>query len=192
MARLTTAPTPHAKEAEDRKAFFNERITDIRADKNLSQQGKTTLISELYTELTGHLKTLQAEEKAAREAKVDGLRRTLFGLSGSTDANTAISYRDAQDRAASLENEDAALTRLEQARLSNDDVLTQAIVAHAVSSRWTQVINTWAELNPTKAPKLEELYASTVDEKDVKHLMQMGWTYSTAAPAEVQNGAARW
>ena len=185
MTYLTGSNTNQAETANNLRGDFNATVEGIRADKNLSPEGKAGAIQHHYERLSGQLKTLEAEEKQARASKVESLRKSLFGLSGYTDAQTVINYRDAEDRVASLSSEEDALRRLERAHLGNDDILTQALVQRAIEAGWGTVLEAWSARNPYKSKQLNELRDSQIDENDIGYLMNNAMTYSVSAPPEI-------
>lgn len=73
------------------------------------------------------------------------------------DPNTAISYRDAQARAASIDDEQTALRLLNRAELSGDTSLAKAVAARAIEAGWNVAINQYADSNPTSEAKFNEL-----------------------------------
>src|SRR5688572_19697130 len=131
MGHLTGSNTPQAQKAMALIGEHNRTADYIRNNKNLTPEGQRKQIAANYLQYKRQITALEAEDKAARSSKADSLRRTLFGLSGSSDANATISYRDAQDRVAAIKDETQALELLDRADLSNDEILTKAIVGRA-------------------------------------------------------------
>lgn len=156
MGYLTGSNTPQALKAMALVGEHNRTVEYIRNNKNLTPKGKQKQIGANYLQHKQQITALEAEDKAARTSKADSLRRSLFGLSGSSDANATISYRDAQDRVAAIDSEEKALELLDRADLSNDEILTKAIVGKAAEAGWGNLVNTYTAKHPYYGSKLQE------------------------------------
>lgn len=193
MTRITgSTGTPQAEKAQQARGTYNAIVENIRADRALSQEGKDEQVAQAYQRFSSDLQALEADEKAAEAREMDSLKMSLFGLYGEPDTNTLISYRDAEDRVANISSEDQALERLERAHLSKDKILTQAIVSRATSAGWHQVLNAWAEQNPSKNKDLQRLYDIQSKKDDLASIMGHAMTYSTTEPPEVSRARMRY
>lgn len=157
MTRVQSGNTPQQQKANALRGEYQRLIEGIRNDRTLSPHGKQKELASLYLDYKPRMERLEAEETAQHQTRSKALRRDLFGLPGYADPNTAISYRDAQDRAASIEDEQTALTLLNRAELSGDTSLAKAVAAKAFESGWNQVINEYADANPNSEAKFNEL-----------------------------------
>lgn len=92
----------------------------------------------------------------ARPSRRTYLEHKLFGLPAHSNSETAISYRDAADRASYLSTESEAADLLERAQRSKDDILARAVLEVAVARSWTEVVNRWTT-DPKGSADLIEL-----------------------------------
>jgi len=190
MPRVTTGNTPQQEKALKLKADYQRLVDDIRNNRTLSEHGKRKELAILYIDYKPRMEALEAEENATKETRAKALRRDLFGLSGFADPHAAISYRDAQDRAANIQDEDAAMSLLNRAELSGDTSLAKAVAARAFESGWNRVINTYADGNPASEAKFNELIDIESYGRGSAGLAQIlgqAMTYSVDKPAELGN-----
>lgn len=185
MGNLTGSNTPQALKAMALIGEHNRSIDYIRNNKDLTPEGKTKQIAATYLQYKRQVAALEAEDKAARASKADSLRRSLFGLAGSSDANATISYRDAQDRVAAIQDENQALELLDRADLSNDEILTKAIVGKAAEFGWGNLVSSYTAKHPYYGSKLQELANLHADENNIEGIMNHAMSYNLSAPAEV-------
>ena len=185
MSYLTGSSTPQALKAMELIGRHNHDINYIRDNKNLTPEGKTKQIAATYLQYKQQVTALEAEDRATRARKADSLRRSLFGLTGSSDANATISYRDAQDRVSAIQDENQALELLDRADLSNDEILTKAIVGKAAEAGWGNLVNTYTAKHPYYGAKLQELASLHNDENSIEGVMNLAMSYSLSAPAEI-------
>lgn len=184
MGNLTGSNTPQALKAIALIGEHNRSVEYIRNNKNLTPEGKRKQIAATYLQYKQQITALEAEDRAARASKADSLRRTLFGLS-SSDANATISYRDAQDRVAAIRDENQALELLDRADLSNDEILTKAIIGKAAETGWSNLVNTYTAKHPYYGSKLQELAKIHQDETSIEGVMNHAMSYNLSTPAEI-------
>lgn len=184
MGNLIGSNTPQAQKAMNLIGEHNRTVEYIRNNRNLTPEGQRKQIAANYLQYKKQIAALEAEDKAARASKADSLRRTLFGLS-SSDANATISYRDAQDRVAAIKDEAQALELLDRADLSNDEILTKAIVGKAAEAGWGNLVNTYTAKHPYYGSKLQELAKIHQDETSIVGVMNHAMSYNLSAPAEI-------
>lgn len=157
MTRIQSGNTPQQQKALNLRGEYQNLVESIRGDRSLSEHGKQKELARLYIDYKPRMQALEAEENSTKQTRLKTLRRDLFGLSGFADPNTAISYRDAQDRAANIQDEEAAMSLLSRAELSGDTSLAKAVAAKSFESGWSRVINEYADANPTSEAKFQEL-----------------------------------
>lgn len=184
MGNLTGSNTPQAQKAIALVGEHNRTVEYIRGNKNLTPEGQRKQIAANYLQYKRQITALEAEDKATRASKADSLRRSLFGLS-SSDANATISYRDAQDRVARIENEAQALELLDRADLGNDEILTKAIVGKAAEAGWGNLVNNYTAKHPYYGSKLQELAKLHNEETSIEGIMNHAMSYNLTAPAEI-------
>lgn len=157
MASIQSGTTPQQQKANKLRGEYQRLTDDIRNNRTLSEIGKRKELAILYLDYKPRMEALEAEETNIKQTRATTLRRDLFGLSGFADPNAAISYRDAMDRAANIQDEDAAMTLLNRAELSGDTSLAKAVAARAFEAGWNRVINGYADANPSSEAKFNEL-----------------------------------
>lgn len=183
--------TEQGKKAETVHAGMRQQIDYIRNDSKLTAEGKRQQVAAVYLQAKRQLEFLKADEAQKRTAQITDLRRTLFGSSGTADAQTAISYRDAQERmgALGIEDEDKAAKLLDQAMLSGDDVLVKAVIQRALDAQWANVANKYIDQHPYYGAKLEELW--NLDSDSSEGIDAVGFmnslTFHIEKPSELNN-----
>lgn len=157
MPHVKPGNTPQQQQANTLRVEYQRLMKDIRDDRTLSPHGQQKKLAALYLDYKPRLEKLGAEEDATRQTRAKDLRRDLFGLPGYADPNTAISYRDAQDRAANVGDEQTALRLLSRAEISGDTSLAKALAARALDEGWNAAINQYADATPGSEAKFNEL-----------------------------------
>ena len=152
--------TEQGQKAATVQADLRMQLDYIRNDRKLTADGKRQQIAGVYLQAKRQLDALKADEANKRASQINDLRRTLFGSPGTSDAQTAISYRDAQERVGVLgiEDQDKAAKLLDQAQLSGDEVMVKAIIQRALDLQWVDVANKYIETHPYYGEKLEQLW----------------------------------
>jgi hypothetical protein len=151
--------TPEGQKAESIQANYRYALDQIRADTRLTPQGKKQQIAAEFLRASREVTAIKEAVSAKNEQRLGSLRRDLFGTTGG-DAQTAISYRDAQERVGALQigEQDKAVKLLDQAELSGDEVMVKAVVQRSLELAWDQVANSYIEKHPYYGAKLEELW----------------------------------
>ncbi|OZD81824.1 hypothetical protein CH260_10345 [Rhodococcus sp. 05-2256-B2] len=162
--------------SQDAIENYREQLDTIRADTTLSNNGRRAKIASAYDaarEIVDHSKEKHEWTKQAQRQK---LERKVFGPPTTTLTGAdAISWRDAQDRAAKLlpasysepvDNDvlqGEALGLLNRALQSGDDHLARAIVTVAFDMRWADVADAYAQASPD-TDTVVELWDAATDE----------------------------
>jgi hypothetical protein len=150
--------------AETIRQRLEAKLTAIRSNMDLSQQGRRRLIAAAYKDAAGKLSDLSENFDRTASLTAEQTARDLFGGSYLTGAD-AISQRDAEDRAAQLENGDQALALLARAQRNGDQHLARAVASVAfersqhplTAPTWQPVVQAFADANPGTAAKLQQL-----------------------------------
>lgn len=160
MAKYSITTTSEASEAERIRAEQRTSIEAIRANRNLSPEGKRSEIARIHLQSKKAITGLEKQEAARRQSRIGEIRKQVFGLSGHQSAQDVISYRDAQDRVATLgiKDEAKALELYDRAELSGDSILAAALVNRAMEAGWVTLANTYIDANPYKGAMVEELW----------------------------------
>jgi hypothetical protein len=188
MTRVQSGNSPQQQKANTLRGEYQRLMDGIRNDRTLSPHGKQKELATLYLDYKPRMEKLEADENTQHQTRAKALRRDLFGLPGYADPNTAISYRDAQDRAASIEDEQTALRLLNRAELSGDTSLAKAVAARAFEAGWNETINQYADANPASEAKFNELIEIESYGKGSAGFAQIlgaAMTYSVEKPTEL-------
>ncbi len=156
---MSFSDTPEGRRAEQIQSNFVDALDRIRSDNHLTPEGKKEQIAAEYHSVSNAIAAIKGSFSSAKTLRTHVLRRDLFGSTTTSDAQTAISFRDAQDRAGSLGqfDQEKALKLLDQAELSGDTVMVKALMQQAIEYSWDQVANSYAERHPYYGDKLKEL-----------------------------------
>lgn len=115
------------------------------------------------------------------------LERKIFGNTSNSDAQTAMSRRDAQDRAEQIDNPAEALRLLQRAERAGDELLCQAIASRAGDfaatqvdantpggKSWSTVLDAYAQTRPDVAEALQEMTALPTIDRPSRTLRSLG------------------
>jgi hypothetical protein len=183
MLNIQAGTTDNQIKAANTIAAHQVRIEAIRSDPALSPEGKRNRMAGDYITTQATVARLQVDEQAAASARRTTLERDLFGLPGFADASAAISYRDAQDRAAGITDEHDALRLLSQADLSGDDHLAKAVALRSIQESWPNVSAAYAAARPGVAAKMQEL--ANMATPGIADSLSAAWAYYLPAPNEL-------
>ncbi|MDG9706264.1 hypothetical protein [Streptomyces sp. DH37] len=165
-------------------ARLDSTVQRVNAKRGLSDHAKRVLIARAYKEARDAITELRDAERARIDGQRATLTRKLFGHEGDADPATAVSRRDALDRAAKLETPEAASSALKRAELSGDAVLAQAIGARAAEMWWGDVLTQYTASRPEAADTVRQI-GELPDTSDALWQMQHAMTYSVMQPAEL-------
>lgn len=156
---MSFSDTPDGRRAVQIQNNFQDAVQRIRSNDHLTPEGKKEQIAAEYHSASNALGAIKDAFSSAKTLRTHVLRRDLFGNTDTSDAQTAISFRDAQDRVSSLGqfDQEKALKLLDQAEISGDTVMVKALMQQAIEHSWDQVANTYAEKHPFYGDKLKEL-----------------------------------
>lgn len=182
MQYLGAADTPNQKKALDAITAYQDQTRSIRADTNLSDAGRQTALARAYTRARNIAADAKATEDGTTTTRRTTLERELFGITGTADANTAISYRDAQDRAASITDQRDAQRLIDQANLSGDTHLAKAIAHRALQEGWTDILATYANERPGSSDKIQQLIDLA---PSVARSLSAGMVFTVERPREL-------
>jgi hypothetical protein len=139
---------------------YESNLLRARNARDRTEQWKRQRIAVEYVRHRDALRQLKEAEKQTEARRQRTLSERLFGISslaGDTGSLT-ISRRDAGERAAQLNSEQAALELLRRAERSGDEPLARAIVERAVDMRWVDVANAFLQHREHLDEPLNELW----------------------------------
>lgn len=151
-------------------AQLDKELRDIAAQRAWSDHAKQVATAAAWTRAQDAAQALSEARVKAIADRRRTLERKAFGHPGNVDGQTALSRRDAADRAAMIEDPAEALTLLKRCGRSGDEHLAQAIAAHAMDyastsvdantpreKRWSTVVESYAAERPEVAEVLQEM-----------------------------------
>jgi len=144
---------------------LNQQIERIRGHSELSTDAMLSLVAATYLKGKAQLDGMDTNNPAQVAAQVAAVKRAAFGiddlLTGSSQADRAtmaMSFRDAQQRAAQTTTSSEAQTLLDVANQSGDELLARAVGNHALSSMdMGDVTEAYLAAHPAQAAALDEL-----------------------------------
>ncbi|MFC8491216.1 hypothetical protein ACFUJU_10495 [Streptomyces sp. NPDC057235] len=161
-------------------ATYEQQLNRIQGNRMYSDHAKKVLSAQAYKKAQEGLETLRQAELDSLARQRTQLQRRMFGTtSSSSDPNAVIARRDANDRAARLDDPREAATALQRAERDGDTVLAQAIAARASEWGWTDVLDTYAADRPGFVRDVEE-WNALPDAEDIG--WKLGHTAQFIAP----------
>jgi hypothetical protein len=111
-----------------------------RGDRSLNSDARLARVAKTYVSTRDELQMMQGASGVNAQAALAAAKRNLFGTddlvrngSPADAAAIAVSYRDAQDRAARIETPEEAAELLARAEESGDELLARAVGAHVLA-----------------------------------------------------------
>jgi hypothetical protein len=172
---MNPAPTqtlsPVDEKSSDIRAALTNSVETIRANTRISDIEKRDQIARAWLDARKQIAAFDFETNAARAARRQTLERKLFGIPNTKDANHAISYRDALDRASAIDptttgGESQAVELMRRAETSGDTTLVRALLAVAYDRQQVEVINTYANAHEKDDADLNELWKISTEPID--------------------------
>jgi hypothetical protein len=147
-----------ASTPESIRKRYIDRVADLRARKDLSEEGRRRQIAKARTDADAAMREIAKADQADREKRHAELLARIFGNPRPQDSTSVVSYRDAQDRAAGLKTPEQAAALLSRARSTGDRLLAQAVAMRALdgamrdtlgNTGWPAVLDDWATEQPS-------------------------------------------
>jgi len=165
---LPTLDNPTAvwtRPADTVRDGLNQQMERIRGHSELSTDAMLSLVAAAYVKGKAQLDGMDTNNPAQVAAQVAAVKRAAFGiddlLTGASQADRAtmaMSFRDAQQRAAQTTTSSEAQTLLDVANQSGDELLARAVGNHALSSMdMGDVAEAYLAAHPAQAAALDEL-----------------------------------
>ncbi len=182
----------HIAEADTLREQHAARAERIRAKPELSDHGRAMLLARNYLDAKSKMAELEQTARADDNAQRTRSERAAFGTGGlpGDPATVAVSYRDAQDRAAAITSSTDAAALLARAERSGDEPLARAVAgqAHdqssnglgALDSGWQHVLDSYTASRPRAA-----LDVNTLRDLSGSTSMRDLFTHVLATPPEL-------
>jgi hypothetical protein len=135
------------------------RVDQIRSQPGLNTDAMQCLVARAWVAAKADMDKLSGSNTAATDARKRVLTAKVWGIDDvpGDRASAAISYRDAQDRAAALDTPHAAMWLLDTAERTGDELLARAIASQADTMGWSEVSDQYFATRPAKAAAFAEL-----------------------------------
>lgn len=182
-------PTSYQERATAIKRDVETREREIQAATWYTDDTKKRMRANLYREAMEKVAKLKEEEQTSYSKAIANIERALLGLPDGSETGAIISFRDAVDRVERLPYDKAglqeALSLLERARISGDESLAKAVLLTSLKrgNTWTEIVDAWAEKNPTKADQLIDYQTLLKFDPSTSHLAY--FTYEVKPPSEL-------
>jgi hypothetical protein len=157
MSGISQAQVDQAANIND---AMNRSIDAVRSNGDLTQDARVRGIAIAYVRADHEMTQLRESIEGNAEKTKDDLMRAVFG-SVSAIGQDGISARDADDRAAQIEDPAEANRLLDRAETNGDTVLSRAIALRAFTefdsplggTAWGDVLESSAARHPRSAPR---------------------------------------
>lgn len=137
-----------------RKAEYQQRVVAIRRDPRTSAERKQALLAREYVTLRTYLDRERASGQREAQARAVNVQQRLFGSVNAIDPATAISFRDAAERADTTK--ETALALVQRALITGDQILARGALSAAFAHGWVDVVRAYADAYPKDAPLIDE------------------------------------
>lgn len=127
---------------------YARQIERIQGSKVYSDHAKKVMAAKVYQQAQDALEQIRQSEIQAINSRREQLQRKMFGRENTADAQTVIARRDANDRAAQIDNPRIAAEQLQTAIRQGDHTMAQALAQHAADFRWNDVLDAYAAYQP--------------------------------------------
>lgn len=168
-------PLPKTKQHEQAEAareHYQRRVDEIRNDRRFTPEAKQQAIAKLYRDTNHQLGKLRDERDNALDNRRAALEAEMFGLPKYATTADTLSYRDALDRASRAEDGKALAALYDTAALSNDSILTKAILAKAYNDGEADIINRHLEHHSNQESKAQELWDIRYGDEGADQILQ--------------------
>ena len=147
----------------------------VKADRNLSDEGKQAQLKLARANANRHIASLRDAELKAIADKIDESQRRLDGSVG----DDVIAYRDAQDRADRINDEPEAVRILQRSIRAGDRSMTNAILRRSAEAGWQQAVAVIAADAPSASDAVRDLTELARFEQDLNQVLAREMAYST-------------
>jgi hypothetical protein len=163
---------------------FGNMAASIRADQQLSDQGRRVRLAAEYLRAKEKLDNLNAGEADRTSTRIAELQRRLFGVPATDPASVAV-FRDAQDRAAKMDKPSQAQEALDRALVLGDTSMARAVALICSERGWSSPLASYAaQTGATEA--LDELVTLVTQANSAVGRMARSMSYSLPLPAELK------
>jgi hypothetical protein len=170
-------------------AAYQRKLDRIESSRTYSDHAKRVMSAKAYKEAQGALEQLRQAEVDSINTRRSQLQRRMFGHQGTADAQTVIARRDANDRAAKLDNPRVAAEMLQTAQMEGDTLMAQAIATRAAQAGWGDVLGAYSADRPGFQQAVEE-YNSLPNPDDWQWKFQHTGQFLAGTPRALYDASA--
>ncbi|MCD2443461.1 hypothetical protein LQ757_14360 [Agromyces sp. SYSU K20354] len=155
----------------------------------LTVDGQRVKITDAWERARDKLTRTREDRDAKIGARAVQLERQLYGLPrGSATLNPGLvaTSRDADDRAAKIDDPREAARVIEHAARTGDAILARAVALHAVTHGWLDAAALYFNERPADAAAVNELAAINTMQNDPTRYLTESMLYTIQKPAAVR------
>lgn len=172
---------------------YRQRLEEIRANPNLSDQGQAAEVTEVYEAHKRRMAEMRAEVAAELQSTRDRAQRRAFGplvpssASEADKATVMMAYRDALEKAETAESTETGRRMLDRAMRTGDAQLARAVATVSAERGWSAVLNAYVDAYPDiDAGAIQELMDLSNPMETSKANMYEAMAYSVTRPPELK------
>lgn len=132
--------------------------------RDLNPEGLRRAMAKVWVAAADALAKLGGDTPAKHAAAVAAAQRAVFGIDDLTEgmtpaeqAATSMAFRDAQQRAAAIDNAAQARALLDQAAQTGDELLARAVGNYCLNNGYVDLSESYLSDRPAKRAALNEL-----------------------------------
>jgi len=148
-----------AEQISRNKQRFDSTIAEIQENRDLNEEAKQRMISEVYEQSRGEHAKLAEQARAEAEKRVNSARKQAFApprMKGADPATVYLSYRDALDRVGQTREPDKLAEILSQADITGDEVLAKAVLIRAYEVQNEALVGDYLKNRPEETRSYEK------------------------------------
>lgn len=163
---------------------YAAQLARIEDNRTYSDHAKRVMAAKAYRQAQTQLEEVRQAEVDALTKQRASLQRAMFGRHGTADPSAVIARRDANDRAAKLDDRREAADALQRAEMEGDTLMAQAIATRAAQYGWNDVLSTYAADRPGFTDAARE-YNELPDPDDMEFKFRHTGQFIPAVPSSL-------
>jgi hypothetical protein len=144
------------RDMELNKEILEDKVAEIRSNRDLNDEAKKRMIGEAYDEAVAeHRKLVQEEDDALSQTLESAARSALTPpyIPGTDKVMVGMSYRDALNRLADVREPAELLRVLDRAQKTGDEILAKAVLYRGYELQSQGVVGAYTRAYPGEAHK---------------------------------------
>jgi hypothetical protein len=160
-----TATIEWTRPADQVRSAAEQQYARIRnTSRDLNPEGLRRAMAKVWVAAADAMDKLGGDTPAKHAAAVAAAQRAVFGIDDITgsmtpaeQAATSMAFRDAQQRAAAIDNAAQARALLDQAAQTGDELLARAVGNYCLNNGYVDLSESYLSDRPAKRAALNEL-----------------------------------